>query len=29
VLSYTGGVGTYRQKCNEVAASGYSGFAMR
>lgn len=29
VLSYTGGVGTYRQKCAEVAARGYEGFAMR
>jgi acetone monooxygenase (methyl acetate-forming) len=29
VLSYTGGVGTYRQKCADVAASGYQGFAMR
>lgn len=29
VLSYTGGVGTYRTKCEEVAASGYEGFAMR
>ena len=29
VLSYTGGVGTYRQKCAEVAESGYPGFAMR
>jgi cation diffusion facilitator CzcD-associated flavoprotein CzcO len=28
VLSYTGGVGTYRQKCDEVARSGYQGFAM-
>jgi len=28
VLSYTGGVGTYRQKCDEVAASGYAGFQM-
>jgi cyclohexanone monooxygenase/acetone monooxygenase len=28
VLSYTGGVGTYRQKCDEVAASGYAGFAL-
>ncbi|MEO1199229.1 MAG: NAD(P)/FAD-dependent oxidoreductase [Pseudomonadota bacterium] len=28
VLSYTGGVGTYRQKCADVAESGYSGFAM-
>ena len=29
VLSYTGGVGTYRKKCDEVAASGYQGFGMR
>ena len=29
VLSYTGGVGTYRQKCDEVAAKGYRGFAMQ
>ena len=29
VLSYTGGVGTYRKKCDEVAASGYQGFAMQ
>jgi len=28
VLSYTGGVGTYHRKCDEVAASGYLGFAM-
>ncbi|MBK4215879.1 NAD(P)/FAD-dependent oxidoreductase [Paracoccus caeni] len=28
VLSYTGGVGTYRQKCDEMAASGYPAFAM-
>lgn len=28
VLSYCGGVGAYRQKCDEVAASGYQGFAM-
>jgi acetone monooxygenase len=28
VLSYTGGVGVYRQKCAEVAADGYPGFAM-
>lgn len=27
VLSYTGGVGTYRQKCLEVAEAGYEGFA--
>ena len=29
VLSYCGGVGTYRQKCDEVAASGYAGFDIR
>jgi acetone monooxygenase len=29
VLSYTGGVGTYRQKCNEVAADGYVGFEIQ
>jgi cyclohexanone monooxygenase/acetone monooxygenase len=29
VLSYTGGVGTYRRKCDEVAASGYEGFALQ
>ena len=29
VLSYTGGVGTYRKKCDDVAASGYQGFAMQ
>ncbi|MBR0855907.1 flavin-containing monooxygenase [Bradyrhizobium liaoningense] len=28
VLSYCGGVGAYRQKCDEVAASAYQGFAM-
>ena len=28
VLSYCGGVGTYRQKCDEVAANGYPGFAL-
>lgn len=28
VLSYTGGVAGYRQKCDEVAASGYQGFTM-
>jgi cyclohexanone monooxygenase/acetone monooxygenase len=28
VLSYTGGVGTYKQKCDEVAASGYPGFEI-
>jgi acetone monooxygenase len=29
VLSYTGGVGSYRTKCDEVAASGYQGFEMQ
>jgi acetone monooxygenase len=29
VLSYTGGVGTYRQKCAEVAEKGYEGFEMQ
>ena len=29
VLSYCGGVGTYKQKCDEVAQSGYEGFAMQ
>ncbi len=29
VLSYTGGVGTYRRKCKEVAEAGYRGFAIR
>ncbi|HEY5856781.1 MAG TPA: NAD(P)/FAD-dependent oxidoreductase [Aldersonia sp.] len=29
VLSYTGGVGTYRQKTLEAAAAGYKGFALR
>lgn len=28
VLSYTGGVGTYRAKCQEIADKGYEGFAM-
>lgn len=28
VLSYCGGVGAYRQKCDEVAANGYQGFNM-
>lgn len=28
VLSYTGGVGTYRQKCLDAAEAGYQGFAM-
>ena len=29
LLSYIGGVGAYRQKCDAVAASGYAGFAIR
>jgi hypothetical protein len=29
LLSYVGGVGAYRQKCDEAAASGYAGFAMQ
>jgi cyclohexanone monooxygenase len=28
-MPYIGGVGAYRQICNEVAAKGYEGFAMR
>lgn len=28
VLSYTGGVGAYRQRCDEVAQAGYPGFEM-
>ncbi len=28
-LPYVGGVGLYRQKCDEVAANGYEGFALR
>ncbi len=27
-MPYIGGVGAYRQKCNEVAARGYEGFAL-
>jgi cation diffusion facilitator CzcD-associated flavoprotein CzcO len=29
LLSYTGGVGQYRDKCDQVAARNYEGFAMR
>ncbi|MFO1071985.1 MAG: NAD(P)/FAD-dependent oxidoreductase [Geminicoccaceae bacterium] len=29
LLSYIGGVGAYRQRCAEVAAGGYAGFALR
>jgi cyclohexanone monooxygenase len=28
-MPYIGGVGPYRQICNDVAAKGYEGFAMR
>jgi cyclohexanone monooxygenase len=27
-MPYIGGVGTYRQKCDEIAASGYEGFEL-
>jgi cyclohexanone monooxygenase len=27
-MPYIGGVGAYRQICNDVAAKGYEGFAM-
>jgi cyclohexanone monooxygenase len=27
-MPYIGGVGTYRQICDEVAAKGYEGFTM-
>ena len=29
LLSYIGGVGTYRQKCDEVACGGYPGFVIQ
>jgi len=28
-LPYIGGVGVYRDKCAEIAANGYQGFALR
>ncbi|HET8533491.1 MAG TPA: cyclohexanone monooxygenase, partial [Methylomirabilota bacterium] len=28
-MPYIGGVGVYRQKCDEVAAKGYEGFTLR
>jgi acetone monooxygenase len=28
LLSYIGGVGNYRQRCDEVASNGYAGFSM-
>jgi len=27
-LPYVGGVGAYRQKCDDVAANGYEGFTL-
>ncbi len=27
-MPYIGGVGSYRQKCDEVAANGYEGFEL-
>jgi cyclohexanone monooxygenase len=27
-MPYLGGVGAYRQKCDEVAANGYDGFQL-
>jgi cyclohexanone monooxygenase len=27
-MPYVGGVGVYRQKCDEIAAAGYPGFAF-
>lgn len=29
VISYTGGVGTYRKACDEIASNGYRGFVLR
>jgi len=29
LFTITGGVGVFREKCDEVAASGYEGFAFR
>jgi cyclohexanone monooxygenase len=28
-MPYPGGVGTYREKCDEVAANNYEGFTLR
>ena len=28
-MPYIGGLGVYRQKCDEIAANGYEGFALR
>ena len=27
-MPYVGGVGTYRQRCDDVAAKGYEGFTL-
>jgi cyclohexanone monooxygenase len=27
-MPYIGGVGVYRQRCDEIAAKGYEGFAL-
>ena len=27
-MPYTGGVGAYRQRCDEIAARGYAGFTL-
>ena len=27
-MPYPGGLGTFREKCDEVAANGYEGFAL-
>jgi cation diffusion facilitator CzcD-associated flavoprotein CzcO len=27
-MPYVGGIGAYRQRCNDVAAKGYEGFAL-
>ncbi len=29
LLSYIGGVGAYRQQCDQVAANNYAGFSLR
>ena len=29
LISYIGGVGTYNQKCDQLASQGYPGFEMR
>jgi cyclohexanone monooxygenase len=28
-MPYAGGVGAYRQRCDEVTAAGYAGFSLR